>query len=276
MIASEFEALKREISAYLGKAELKEISFIEKILNLLSQRLDRLSIPFERIVTDAQKRVVKFSAKSLSDYLSLESSIFEKDLQAFEKLIGRTQNGTSLSRFFLKMKPDLRERAKRALLESFNQGDGARVIASKLNQVTDYGYSRSLHIARSETVNAYRSATRDFYESADIQKYRWRAVLDVRTCVICWRLDGKVFMTDKKVSPHVSCRCVILPVLRSDKKFTNGPVKFEKLEQGYQQQILGKKRFELFQNGAKLKDFVGFSESAEYGRAYHIKTIDSL
>lgn len=40
----------------------------------------------------------------------------------------------------------------------------------------------------------------------------WTAVLDSSVCPICLKLDGKRFPTDyRKVSPHMQCRCYLLP-----------------------------------------------------------------
>jgi hypothetical protein len=40
----------------------------------------------------------------------------------------------------------------------------------------------------------------------------WTAVLDSSVCPICLKLDGKRFPTSyRKVSPHYSCRCFLLP-----------------------------------------------------------------
>jgi SPP1 gp7 family putative phage head morphogenesis protein len=49
------------------------------------------------------------------------------------------------------------------------------------------------------------------------KRWEWHAVLDPRTCPICWELDGRI--EDKpsdfpeQPAVHPNCRCVLLPVL---------------------------------------------------------------
>ena len=272
-LLAEFEAVKREISRALMAEELKNISFVSRILEKYSQNFDNLAILFQRIVKGAQRNVLSFARESVGQYLSQRTSVFDPDIQALNKLIGRTQNGTSLSKFFSRMKPDIETRAKAVMLESFSLGESNRQMAKKLNDVSNVGLSRALTISRTETNEAFRAASRDFYAQNDIRSFIWMANLDPRTCVICWSLHGRKFSSAKKVFSHPNCRCVLIPVIKDQKKIITGAEKFASLETGFQKQILGAKRFEMFESGKGLNDFVSVLEDKENRQKFFIKNL---
>lgn len=65
------------------------------------------------------------------------------------------------------------------------------------------------HYADQSVVNG----TIDGYKSAGVEKVKWIAVDDEKTCTECRKLDGKVFDIDKVPDrPHYRCRCVLEPV----------------------------------------------------------------
>jgi len=55
-----------------------------------------------------------------------------------------------------------------------------------------------------------------------------------------------------------------------------GIKRFEKLETGYQKQILGEKRFQMYADGFDLNNFVGSSQSDEFGLQHFIKPLSDF
>lgn len=284
LIASEFEAVKRDLQKFLienarREATIKNLyadSFLERLLLFIDNQLDFLSIPFSRIVSRGQKLVINFTSKILADYLSLDASIFSPDKEAIRILIGRTQTGETLQKYFLRMKPEIAEKAKQTLIEGFALGESNSQIAKRITDVSDVSRYKAMRISRTETNEAYRTATREFYEGADVKKYVWQSVRDSRTCLICWTLHNRVFKTSKKVFSHPNCRCVLLPFFDGDEKIGSND-DFLKLETGFQRQILGPKRFELFQSGKfKIEDFVKSQNSKEFGEKFSIKNLSEF
>ena len=285
VIFAEFDRMKREFSEYLARnyqsgekpTTLKNLyaaNFLERLLLFLDNQLERISIPFSGAVAGAQKRMINFTGGSLKQYLpEISSSIFEPDKEAIRQLIGRTQTGASLQKFFSRLRPTIAQRARQSLIEGFAAGESSRAIAKRLNQVADIGQYRSLVISRNETVMAYRNASVGFFDEAGITEYRFLSVLDPRTCLICWRLHGTIWKL--KITPHIhtQCRCSIVPVLKSDGRIKSGVERFGELETGFQKQILGAKRFEMFQSGVPLEDFVSFKESPDFGKTYIINPL---
>jgi hypothetical protein len=64
------------------------------------------------------------------------------------------------------------------------------------------------------------------------------AVLDARTCVICWNLHGRTFNSSLKVFSHPNCRCTMIPVTQEWPRSRPAP-SGSRLEPGFQKQILG-------------------------------------
>jgi SPP1 gp7 family putative phage head morphogenesis protein len=266
----EWDQLMSEVDEYLRDHPLEDHSQIDELLELLKKKLARRTVRFASRVALAQKRVIASTAKTLNAYL--DTSIFDPDKEAIAKLVGRTQTGDKLSTLFDNLSEPVREAAKKELIEGFAAGESSQRISSRLDKVADLGRFRSLTIARTETNEAYRAATRDFYQDAGISRYIWMAILDARTCVICWSLHGRIFDSDRKVFSHPNCRCTLIAY--QGKRVATGAELFAKLESGFQKQILGPARFGLYTGGEDLASFVGSKESEEFGLRHFIKPIE--
>lgn len=282
LLTREFESLKREISAYLLNNLTPETrraleSLAGKILALVDKKVDHLSTSAARIVRIGQRRVISNAAESLLRFLpEVETSIFSPDREAVQQLIGRTQTGKSLVEFFQKFKPVVAEKARAVMIECFANGESSQSIARRLHIVTGAERHRVLTISRTETNEAYRAASREFYRSADIKQYVWLSVLDPRTCAVCWRLHGHKFKTNAKIFSHPNCRCVLVPWTKNQKTIITGAQHFARLEAGYQQQILGEKKFEIYKGGKAFDEFFSSRMDIEYGQRFFIKNLSDL
>jgi SPP1 gp7 family putative phage head morphogenesis protein len=277
LIAAEFEALKREIQQALIESDRTDLTFVEEFLTFVESRIEIISNPFTRIVTNAQNKVINFTSRVLKAYFpSLESKIFSPDKEAIQKLIGRSASGESLQKLFLKMRPEIAERTKAVLIGGFAEGKPAAAIAKDIKDVSGIARYNALRIARTETNEAYRAASREFYEAAEIKKYVWKSVRDGRTCIICWSLHNKIFPTAKKIFSHPMCRCVLLPY--SGERLEDSNADFLSLEKGAQKEILGPRRFELFESGnLRIDDFIRSQKSKEGdAEQYFIRNLSEL
>lgn len=284
LLLAEFDDLKAEIARFLSNnpveairaANLNSQTFLDAMRLLFEKKIDDMSISFQRIVQSAQQRNVKFVADRMRKYLSLEAKSFSIDREAIQKLFGRMQNGSTLSKFFQRLKQPVANRAKAEMLESFALGESNRSIAKRLNDVADIGLARAMTISRTESNEAYRAASREFYAEADIKEYVWMSRLSATTCLICWHLHGRKFKSSVKVFSHPNCVCCLIPLTKNQPEIITGAEKFARLEIGFQKQILGGKRFELFRDGAKLEDFVGVKSSDEFGEQHFIKPLSDM
>lgn len=123
---------------------------------------------------------------------------------------------------------------------------------------------------------AYRNASIEFYDEADITEYRFLASLNPRTCLVCWRLHGTIWNLKHAPHIHTQCRCSVVPVVKRGEKVQTGVELFDELEAGYQKEILGNSRFEMFRAGATLETFVGVKKSEDFGQSYFVKSLAEL
>lgn len=95
-----------------------------------------------------------------------------------------------------------------------------------------------------------------------IKKYMWSAILDTTTCIACGDLDGQVFedITNVPIYPlHDRCRCTLIPLPEdSDEDDFRETYShwFERQPKEKKYEILGKTRFQLYEQGMKIKQFV--------------------
>lgn len=135
--------------------------------------------------------------------------------------------------------------------------------------------NRHLATSTATAMNAIANGARNEFYSKNkdvINKVMWRSTLDSATSPICQSLDGRVWPVDEahpNPPAHPNCRSFLVPVVEgvSDKharammrpavvdgeaKRTRAPTYgdwLSKQNKGFQEQVLGKKRTELFRKG---------------------------
>ena len=94
-----------------------------------------------------------------------------------------------------------------------------------------------------------------------ISSYIWNSMLDTSTCLLCASLSGTRYEKIEDVPyypPHLKCRCFICPC--TDEIADNIPESysewFEKQPREKKYEALGKTRFQLYEKGMKIKQFV--------------------
>ena len=280
---------EREIKEFLGRNAPRlaagDFAFISVFLTALDKILLDLAMRFETIVARAQLSVISRAGEALQMFFrenkpagllgEIKTAIFDKDAEAIKVLAGRTQSGELLSRYFLKLAPGIQNRMSAALLQGFSEGQSPAELAALTRSITGTLRHNALRIARTETNEAYRAATRTFYTQAGIKKYIWLSPLDSRVCLRCRFLHGQKFKTNKKIFSHPNCRCVLVPYLKGSKPVETGSELFEKLNAAEKLVILGPGRFSQFQNGGNLSSFIEIRTGAAAGEAttYHIKPL---
>lgn len=83
------------------------------------------------------------------------------------------------------------------------------ILASKANAVEiDRAMRAIAYQCRMYADRITDEAVMQAYEDDNVQKVRWRAENDTKTCKICESRDGKIYPIDKvPADPHPLCRC---------------------------------------------------------------------
>jgi SPP1 gp7 family putative phage head morphogenesis protein len=89
------------------------------------------------------------------------------------------------------------------------------LIASELDRHHSYATAEKLLIrqVRQYAINLEDKVAKVVYKDIGVEKVRWVAEKDERTCGTCHDLDGMVFdLADAPDKQHYACRCYLIPV----------------------------------------------------------------
>lgn len=195
---------------------------------------------------------------------------------ALERLVGYTADGAPLARLLAPLGLDAAERVGAGLVRGLAVGKGPAAIARDIRDALGGNLARALTIARTETLRAYREATRGtFQENSDIVTgWRWRSARSERTCPACWAMDGREFPLDEPMPSHPNCRCYQVPVFKSlpglpaerdTGRAPTGAEAFEALKPAQQREVLGP-HYQAYADGEySLADFARVKRSSVWG-----------
>lgn len=263
-IENELEKLLRRIDEERrtkGNASPGLLIQQSRLRDLLNAVTDEIFVSSQKLGLDTsrlQRSAIDIAQNAAGDYAQLEGNLSFFDSAATRELIGIAGDGAPLTKHFARLAVPIRQGLFDALFFGIATGRTNQQIAREINAVVGNGAAAAMTIVRTETNRAYREATRKFYSDTEtVIGWRWLAALDLRTCPICWAMHGKIFKTKTKFGSHVNCRCTMVPVFAGDPKTPTGPEIFAGLTPAQQKTILGPARFDLYNRGAKLPDFVG-------------------
>jgi hypothetical protein len=163
----------------------------------------------------------------------------------------------------------MRRELVRGVAEGLSPREMARQMLKRTEGAFNGGLSRALNIARTEVLDAYRTASAQAHAAnADVlQGWVWSSVLSKTTCPGCWGMHGTEHpLSEPGPQDHQSGKCVRIPKLRSWKDLgitapeptdtlPDAKAKFAGLPEADQLAIMGPARLELLRSGeAKWED----------------------
>lgn len=124
--------------------------------------------------------------------------------EALDALVGHLADGSPLRRLFAALPGDGAQRAEEALIRGVSRGLSPRALVRDVRHVLGGNLARALTIARTETNRAYRSASQLTMEAnADVlDGWRWTCARQLRTCAMCWAMDGTVHPVTATLDSH--------------------------------------------------------------------------
>ncbi len=115
----------------------------------------------------------------------------------------------------------------------------------------DGGLTRTVTIARTEPVDAYRTTAQIVHAANPrlVTGWAWLCQLDLRACVSCWAMHGTRHPLDEPgPAGHPSDRCQRLPLVGAN-TLPSAETRFRRLSRRDQLTVLGPARLELFRSG---------------------------
>lgn len=163
---------------------------------------------------------------------------------------------------------DAREAMRQALVRGVAIGESPRAAAARMMALSQQrfngGLTRALTIARTEILDAHRSAAAAHHFDHDdvLTGWTWTAKLDARTCPSCWSMHGRSFaLIDPGPFDHQCGRCVRMPLTRSWKALgfdieeppsllPNAKAVFDQMSREDQLRVMGSVRLQALDSGA--------------------------
>jgi SPP1 gp7 family putative phage head morphogenesis protein len=182
-----------------------------------------------------------------------------------------------LDKITKEMPADARKRAENALLIGVSTGQGPRVIAANLRTATGISLNRSLLIARTEGLRAYRNAALITYKESDVvSAWIWTASLSPRTCPACLAMHNTIHPKNEPFAAHPRCRCAPRPYIEGVKPNTgSGEDWLREQDDETQDRVLGKAAAEAWRDGeVSLSDFVGQRDHRLWGPSVYHQSLE--
>lgn len=134
---------------------------------------------------------------------------------AIQALIGRSYDGSPLTDLLAKLGPETAATVQQALIDGLAAGDGPKAIARTFQDATLGGRARAMLIAKTEILNAYRSANlENFRANSDVvDEWEWSA--DSAACPECTAKNGTRHPLSASFDEHPGGRCVPIPVTKT-------------------------------------------------------------
>jgi SPP1 gp7 family putative phage head morphogenesis protein len=211
--------------------------------------------------------------------------------EAVKNIVGATVEGSPLRRLLDALGAEVSEAARREMTTGMALGYNPRKVAGEIRKQVGMGLDRSLRIARTEMIKAYRETTRQsFLENGQVVKgWLWQAACDLRTCPACWAMHGTKHGLEETCDDHPNGRCGMTPIVatwavlgfpdvpEAVGEMRTGVDRFAGLNPDKQRDILGPAAYAAYRDGAiTLPDMVGQKYSPEWGSMRYARSLVSM
>lgn len=173
----------------------------------------------------------------------------------------------SIHKFTRPLPADVERIMKQQLIRGITVGDNPRRTAARMLKLSEGrfngGLTRALNIARTETLDAHRSASQSSEKAntAILEEWEWSADLSARTCPSCWAQHGTRHpLSEEGPLDHPSGRCARVTITKSWKDLgfdieepesltKDAEAEYNNLTPESQAAIMGKTRAQMLANG---------------------------
>jgi SPP1 gp7 family putative phage head morphogenesis protein len=284
----------RKAGEPVNEVWLIQQSRLTGLLDQVRVEIQKFSVVAGRAITAGQQAAITAaipeSLQLMQGALGAVGVFNRLPKETVETLVGFLSDGSPLSSLLSELVPEAEASVRTALINGVISGKGTRVIASEIKQALGGNLTRALTIARTETLRAYREASRQSYKAnSDIIKgWRWHSALDTRTCAMCWAMHGTFHDLDEILNDHPNGRCAMIPETKTyaeigiDLPDDREPMKqgideFAKLSKEKQREILGNSAFDAYSAGKlNLTNVVGERVDPRWGPVRYRKPLREI
>jgi SPP1 gp7 family putative phage head morphogenesis protein len=308
LLSSELDSVVAEIIALekQGKAISRNLIYrytrIERLLTLVEDEVGRFSRFAEQqtaleqafAVEKAQfhsQEMIRTAIGPMPEGYSIPANFTTFNPRTVETFIGRASNGSPLRTLFEKYAKDSVADVENVFVEGIVSGRNPREVARELTKRFEVPKDNALRTARTEMNNAWRESNRQGYiqNAHVVERWRWQAAFQKRTCACCLAMDGREFPTQVPLGTHPNCRCAIVPVTRSwrelgidipdrrSRSTVRGEEWFDRQPDDTKLAILGRRKFDRYKEGnLKLTDLVGYKKTEDWGETRFERSLKAV
>lgn len=242
-------------------------------------------------VTDRTRDQFPAGARPRPDTLAIIGESFDTiDPGTVAQAVSQTLPGTPLADLLATIAPAATDEITSALVYGISTGESIADTIRNARRFAEVPATRIRTIVRTETLRAYREATRASYAASDlIDGWTWHSALDMTTCAVCWARHGSRHPASEVMATHPNCRCTMLPDVKSWKELgfrdldelptsiePKGSELFAKLTDAEQRTILGPSRFEAYKSGLLDLDDLPAATYSRFGPGVRQKSLREL
>lgn len=207
-----------EAPAYTSRIErfkdmMQQVDFLMQ--NVYEQEKQFDTTFFENLARDSYYKTI-YNTQRQTGYGFAFSNISEKEIA---HALSINWSGKHYSKRIWKNTQDLAETIKEEMVISLLTGRTDREAAQTFEKTFHTGMIQARRLVRTESAFVHGELQKMAYKEAGIKKYRYVAILDLRTSELCRGLDGKTFsvseaMTGKNYPPmHPWCRSTTINIV---------------------------------------------------------------
>ena len=276
---AQFAAGEVAAGRVLTQGTLLTMDRYQSLLIQTNAEIGRYGAWAEQLIVSEQAKLAALGLAQASELIALQADVagisasFSRlPIDAVEQMAGLAGDGTPLNRLLAEAWPDAVEGLTRELVTGIALGRNPRIIAQRMvDNGLSTGLQRSMTIARTEQLRAYRQATQMQYrESRVVTAYKRLSAHDDRVCIGCLVMDGQIVSLEVDFEEHPQGRCALIPVLSGTNNVTwqSGEAWLREQSADTQGEILGPQRLELWKEGrVKWGDMATVREDAVWGNA---------
>jgi SPP1 gp7 family putative phage head morphogenesis protein len=252
-----------------------------ELLDQASREMLALGKYSDGLISEAQRTEIERGLRDSANLMetaaneaSINASFNRVPTSAVESVVGHLGDGSPLRGVLNRYGAEGAKRIEQELMAGLVAGEGLAKVARRLRDVEELSRAKAMSILRTESLRAYREASRKTYQKNDdlLSGWRWISAKQSRTCLACLALDNTFFPLDKPMPSHPNCRCVMVPEIKGEppRQRETAAEWFAKQPDSVKRESMTDDELEAFNAGrVTLRDFVGRTDSEKWGPSYH-------
>ncbi len=209
----------QELNNMSIRARITRYEALQKQVDALLQQLYSVEyqINGEQLMKDVYTDSYYRSWYNIDQYHGFHQEFAQVSTQAIEELITYPFDGAGFSTRIWKQKDHMLQQLNESITSMLIQGRNPQTLAKDFSKKFETKEFEAYRLLHTEGSFIMEQASQVAYKEDGVEKYKWLATLDIKTCERCRERDGKTYDVDKAVAGvnmpplHSFDRCTTVP-----------------------------------------------------------------